>query len=97
MTLHEKVNITTGVGWMNGLCVGSIGKIGDFPGLCLEDSPLGVRDADFVTGFRAGINSASTWNREEPYKPQRRLGQGRTCSERKRMQFVLDWYSHRIL
>ncbi|KAE9407346.1 glycoside hydrolase family 3 protein [Gymnopus androsaceus JB14] len=64
MTLHEKVNITTGVGWMNGLCVGNIGKIGDFPGLCLEDSPLGVRDADLVTGFPAGINSASTWNRE---------------------------------
>ncbi|KAF8827401.1 hypothetical protein HHX47_DHR4000061 [Lentinula edodes] len=28
------------------------------------DSPLGVRDADFITGFPAGINSATTWNRE---------------------------------
>ncbi|KAJ3733269.1 glycoside hydrolase family 3 protein [Lentinula guzmanii] len=62
-TLHEKINITTGVGWENGLCVGNIGAIRDFPGLCLEDSPLGVRDADFVTAFPAGINSATTWNR----------------------------------
>ncbi|KAJ3747013.1 glycoside hydrolase family 3 protein [Lentinula detonsa] len=62
-TLHEKINITTGVGWENGLCVGNVGAIRDFPGLCLEDSPLGVRDADFVTAFPAGINSATTWNR----------------------------------
>ncbi|KAJ3711748.1 glycoside hydrolase family 3 protein [Lentinula raphanica] len=63
-TLHEKVNVTTGVGWENGLCVGNIGAIKSFPGLCLEDSPLGVRDADFVTAFPAGINSATTWNRD---------------------------------
>lgn len=62
-TLDEKINISTGIGWMNGRCVGNIGHIRDFPGLCLEDSPLGVRDADFVTAFPAGINSASTWNR----------------------------------
>ena len=42
-TLEEKVNITTGVGWMGGRCVGNIPAVGDFPGLCLEDSPLGVR------------------------------------------------------
>ena len=34
--------------------------MGDFPGLCLEDSPLGVRAADFVTAFPAGINAATT-------------------------------------
>jgi hypothetical protein len=48
------------VGWENGLCVGNIASIDDFPGLCLEDSPLGVRFADFVTAFPAGINAAST-------------------------------------
>jgi hypothetical protein len=45
---------------MNGRCVGNIAPIDDFPGLCLEDSPLGVRLADFVTVFPAAINAAST-------------------------------------
>jgi beta-glucosidase len=45
---------------MNGRCVGNIAPIDDFPGLCLEDSPLGVRLADFATVFPAGINAAST-------------------------------------
>ncbi|KAJ3559673.1 hypothetical protein NM688_g207 [Phlebia brevispora] len=62
-TLEQKVAITTGVGWMGGRCVGNIAPVADFPGLCLEDSPLGVRDTDFVTAFPAGITTASTWNR----------------------------------
>jgi beta-glucosidase-like glycosyl hydrolase len=28
-----------------------------------QDGPLGVRFADFVTAFPAGINAAATWNR----------------------------------
>ncbi|KAF9649723.1 beta-glucosidase [Thelephora ganbajun] len=64
LTLEEKVNITTGVGWMNGPCVGNTPPVGDFPGLCLGDSPLGVRFADYVTAFPAGINTAATWNRK---------------------------------
>ena len=49
---------------MGGRCVGNIPAIAeDFPGLCLEDSPLGVRFTDFVTAFPAGITVASTWNR----------------------------------
>ncbi|KAG9313178.1 family 3 glycoside hydrolase [Chiua virens] len=60
ITIGEKVNLTTGI---NGRCVGNIGAVGDFPGLCLQDSPLGVRDAADVTSFPAGITTASTWNR----------------------------------
>lgn len=63
LTLEEKVNITTGVGWANGRCVGNIPPVQSWPGLCLEDSPLGVRDTDYVTSFPAGINAATTWNR----------------------------------
>ena len=61
-TQEEKVNLTTGVGWEIGRCVGNIPAIPsqDFPGLCLEDSPLGVRFADFASAFPAGINVAST-------------------------------------
>ncbi|KIK98288.1 glycoside hydrolase family 3 protein [Paxillus rubicundulus Ve08.2h10] len=62
-TTEQKVNITTGVGWMNGLCVGNIPSVGEFPGLCLQDSPLGVRFTDYVTSFPAGITTASTFNR----------------------------------
>ncbi|KAI9434687.1 beta-glucosidase [Lactarius indigo] len=62
-TLEQKVNVTTGVGWEGGRCVGNIPPVGDFPGLCLEDSPLGVRFADFATGFPAAINAATTWKR----------------------------------
>ncbi|KAF8496226.1 beta-glucosidase [Russula emetica] len=62
-SLEQKVNITTGVGWMNGRCGGNIPPVGDFPGLCLDDSSLGVNGADFVTVFPAGFNAASTWKR----------------------------------
>ena len=61
-TQEEKVNLTTGAGWSVGRCVGNINPIPsqNFDGLCLEDSPLGVRFADFVSAFPAGINVAST-------------------------------------
>ncbi|KZT29530.1 glycoside hydrolase family 3 protein [Neolentinus lepideus HHB14362 ss-1] len=66
-TLEEKVNVTTGV-YPTTRCVGNIAPVypiegRGWPGLCLMDSPLGVRYADFVTAFPAGINTAATWNR----------------------------------
>jgi len=59
---EEKVNLTTGVGWEVGRCVGNTPAIPskNWTGFCLEDSPLGVRFADFVSAFPAGINVAST-------------------------------------
>ncbi|KAF9553682.1 glycoside hydrolase family 3 protein [Agrocybe pediades] len=68
-SLEEKVNVTTGVGWMGGRCVGNIPPIEPvdgrgWPGLCLEDSPLGVRFADYVTAFPTGVNTASSFNRK---------------------------------
>ncbi|KAF8890742.1 glycoside hydrolase family 3 protein [Infundibulicybe gibba] len=64
-SLEEKVNVSTGVGWEGGRCLGNVPPIhsGGWPGLCLEDSPLGVRNSDFVTGFPAGVNAAATFNR----------------------------------
>lgn len=63
LTLEEKVSLTTGIGWANGHCVGNIAPIPrvNFPGLCLQDSPLGVRFADRVSAFPAGINVAATF------------------------------------
>ncbi|KAM5539610.1 hypothetical protein V8D89_006719 [Ganoderma adspersum] len=63
-TFAQKVNVTTGVGSVGGRCVGNIAPIGDdWPGLCFQDGPLGVRLTDFVTAFPAGLNAATTWNR----------------------------------
>ncbi|KAK0392942.1 hypothetical protein NLU13_2436 [Sarocladium strictum] len=70
MTLPEKVNITTGTGWSMGLAVGNTGPavhVG-FPGLALQDGPLGIRFADRATAFPAGITVGATWNRRLMYE-----------------------------
>jgi hypothetical protein len=65
LTLLEKVNLTTGVGWEGEACVGNTGSIPrlGFRGLCMQDSPLGVRfskhsnlpiDAVHSNGLRSG-------------------------------------------
>ncbi|KIY45369.1 glycoside hydrolase family 3 protein, partial [Fistulina hepatica ATCC 64428] len=66
LSLEEKVDLATGVGWENGYCVGNTPAIENitFPGLCLQDSPLGVRYTDFNSAFPAGINAATTFNRD---------------------------------
>lgn len=69
MTLPEKVNITTGTGWSMGLAVGNTApatSVG-FPGLALQDGPLGLRFADNATAFPAGITVGATWNKELMY------------------------------
>lgn len=65
MSTQDKVNIVTGIGWEKGACVGNIAAIPSvgFPGLCLQDSPLGVRFADLVSVFPSGLNTAATFNR----------------------------------
>ncbi|KAJ5778823.1 CAZyme family GH3 [Penicillium paradoxum] len=66
MSLLEKVNVTTGTGWQMGLCVGNTGpaELVKFPSLCLQDGPLGLRFAQNITAFPAGITTGATWNRE---------------------------------
>jgi beta-glucosidase len=70
MTLVEKVNVTTGVGWSMEPCVGNTGPVDrlKFPSLCLQDGPLGIRFADNITAFPAGITVGSTWNKDLMYK-----------------------------
>ncbi|WVQ75627.1 hypothetical protein IAR50_005256 [Cryptococcus sp. DSM 104548] len=76
-TIAEKVSLSTGVGWEQGRCVGNIGAVESqgFPGLCLQDSPLGVRLTDFVSAFPAGINAASTFDKDLIYARGYALGQ----------------------
>ena len=70
LTLLEKVNLTTGVGWEGEKCVGNTGSVPrlGLTSLCLEDSPLGVRDTDFNSAFSAGVTVAATWNRNLSYQ-----------------------------
>ncbi|KAF5355704.1 hypothetical protein D9756_003946 [Leucocoprinus leucothites] len=77
LSLSDKVNLGTGIGWMKGACVGNTPSISSisFPGLCLEDSPLGVRSADLVSAFPAGINAAATFNRTLIRQRGQALGQ----------------------
>ena len=47
-------------------CVGNTGPANSvgFPALCLQDGPLGIRFADKITAFPAGLTTGATWNRE---------------------------------
>ncbi|ODN77490.1 hypothetical protein L202_04664 [Cryptococcus amylolentus CBS 6039] len=76
-SLEEKVHLTTGVGWMQGKCVGNIPAVESqgFGGLCLQDSPLGVRFADYVSAFPAGINAAATFDKDLIYARGYAMGQ----------------------
>jgi len=76
LTLLEKVNLTTGTGWMSDACVGNVGSIPrlGFPGLCMQDSPLGIRFADYVSAFPAGGTIAASWDRGEFYRRGYQMG-----------------------
>ncbi|KAK7528475.1 beta-glucosidase 1 precursor [Phyllosticta citriasiana] len=77
MALVEKVNITTGIGWAMGLCVGNTGPVMrlGFPSLCLQDGPLGMRFVDNATAWPAGITVGATWSKELMYKRGRAHGE----------------------
>lgn len=71
LSLPAKVNLTTGIGWSQGFCVGNTGPAYSldgskllFPGLCLQDGPLGLRFIDHSTAWPAGLTTGATWNRE---------------------------------
>ncbi|KAL7273432.1 beta-glucosidase [Rhizina undulata] len=75
MSFGEKVNVTKGTGWQMGPCVGSTGSTSvGFPSLCLQDGPLGVRFADGITVFPAGVTVAATWSKQLMYQRGRALG-----------------------
>ncbi|BFZ53702.1 hypothetical protein PYCC9005_000732 [Savitreella phatthalungensis] len=60
----QKVNLTTGIGWNNGKCLGQTGLAGpNFTGYCLMDSPLGIRATDGNTVFPPLSQVAKSWDR----------------------------------
>ncbi|KAF2146981.1 glycoside hydrolase family 3 protein [Aplosporella prunicola CBS 121167] len=63
LTLEEKAVMLTGA---PGPCVGNIAPIPrvGFKGLCLQDGPLAVRQADYASAFPAGLSAAASWDRD---------------------------------
>jgi beta-glucosidase len=43
--------------------IAPIPRVG-FPGLCLQDGPLSIRQATYASVFPAGIAAASSWDRD---------------------------------
>ncbi|KAJ4010586.1 beta-glucosidase [Fusarium irregulare] len=76
LTLLEKVNLTTGVGWENERCVGNVGSIPrmGMRGLCLQDGPLGIRFSDYNSAFPAGLTAGATWSKALWYERGKLMG-----------------------
>ncbi|KAF3939132.1 Beta-glucosidase [Dactylella cylindrospora] len=74
MEITEKVNLTTGTGWSMGPCVGNTGTTKKINSLCLQDGPTGIRFADDITAFPAGITVAATWSKYHMYARGRAIG-----------------------
>ncbi|KAH8902502.1 glycoside hydrolase family 3 protein [Coniochaeta sp. PMI_546] len=77
MTLAEKVNLTTGVGWMGEQCVGNVGAIPrlGLRSLCMQDSPVGVRNTDYNSVFTSGQTAAATFDKTVMYQRGKAMGQ----------------------
>lgn len=62
LNLTEKVSMVTGA---DGPCVGTIQAIPrlNFSGLCLQDGPAAIRQADLASAFPAGLTAAATWDK----------------------------------
>ncbi|KAJ3130932.1 hypothetical protein HK100_007158 [Physocladia obscura] len=79
LTLEQKVALGSGLGWenINTPCVGQISNISSvgFPGLCLQDSPTGIRFAHNISAFPASINVAATWDTQLMYDNGRYMGE----------------------
>jgi len=73
LTLEEKSYMVTG---HPGPCVGNIFPIPrlNFSGLCLQDGPAALRDADFVSVFPSGVTIASSWDRKMMYDRAAAMG-----------------------
>ncbi|KAI1495604.1 glycoside hydrolase family 3 protein [Biscogniauxia marginata] len=76
MTLLEKVNLTTGVGWQGEQCVGQTGSVPrlGLRSLCLQDSPLGIRFGDYVSAFPSGQTVAASFDRDLMYRRGQAMG-----------------------
>ncbi|CAL3964776.1 hypothetical protein PZA11_002296 [Diplocarpon coronariae] len=77
LTLLEKVNLTTGVGWEGEQCVGQTGSIPrlGLRSLCMQDAPVGLRFTDYNSVFSSGQTVAATFDRDLYYARGHAMGQ----------------------
>lgn len=70
LNVSELSTLVTGVGWGYGRCVGNIAPLPKihFGGLCLQDSPTGLRHVDRATAFPDAITTAATFSKELMYQ-----------------------------
>lgn len=63
--------------WEGEVCVGNTGSVPrlGLRALCLQDSPVGVRFADWVSAFPSGLTVAATWDRRLMYDRGVAMGQ----------------------
>ncbi|KAH6665859.1 beta2 tomatinase [Plectosphaerella plurivora] len=73
LTLEEKAAFVTGT---SGPCAGNSAAIPrlNFRGICFQDSPVGVREADFVTVFPAGFSVAASFDKRMIYQRADMMG-----------------------
>ncbi|KAL3482163.1 glycosyl hydrolase family 3 N terminal domain-containing protein [Aspergillus californicus] len=76
LEISEKAALLTG-NLSDQTCGGIINAIPriDFPGLCLQDGPAGIRTADLASVFSAGVSIGATWDPELIYERGRAMGQ----------------------
>ncbi|KAL1928472.1 hypothetical protein VTP01DRAFT_2828 [Rhizomucor pusillus] len=77
MSLDQKVGLATGMGWEKTNCVGNTyaSTDPDFPSLCLEDSPLGIRFGNNVSAGVSGINAAASFDKVQIRKRGEYIGE----------------------
>lgn len=74
LNVTEKAYLVTGV---SGPCVGNIAPVPrlGFNGLCLQDGPQAIRQADYASVFPAGITVASSWDKSFFFQRGAALGE----------------------
>ncbi|KAJ5082641.1 hypothetical protein N7532_011684 [Penicillium argentinense] len=76
MTDEEKNNVTYGHESTTTGCSGvsgSVPRLG-FPGICFQDAGNGVRAADMVNSYPAGIHVGASWNKELAHSRAEHMG-----------------------
>lgn len=70
LSITEKVNLTTGIGYGSGVCQANLGTIEklDISSICFQNGAHGVSNTDFATNFPSTLAAGSTFNKDLIYQ-----------------------------